>query len=154
MSEYLIEQLNSTRNVEIVHRAEVVGGSEANDVLAELVISHLDAGTTERVEAAGLFVLIGSTPHTAWLGSVVQRDTSGSVLVGADVDRSALADPDRRPLPLETSAPGVFAVGDTRRGSVKRVATAVGDGAMVIQLVHQYLARSPSAAVRGEAAGG
>jgi thioredoxin reductase (NADPH) len=74
MSEYLIEQLNSTRNVSIVHRAEVVGGGEANDVLAELVISHLDTGTTERVEAAGLFVLIGSTPHTAWLDSVVQRD--------------------------------------------------------------------------------
>jgi thioredoxin reductase (NADPH) len=154
MSEYLIEQLNSTRNVSIVHRAEVVGGGEANDVLAELVISHLDTGTTERVEAAGLFVLIGSTPHTAWLDSVVQRDASGSVLVGADVDRSVLADPDRRPLPLETSAPGVFAVGDTRRGSVKRVATAVGDGARVVQLVHRYLAQSPSAPVGGDAAGG
>ena len=93
--------------------------------------------------AGGLFVLIGSRPHTSWLGSAVQRDESGFVVVGPEVDRSALADPDRVPLPLETSAPGVFAIGDARRGSVKRVATAVGDGAAVVQLVHRYLAEEP-----------
>ena len=143
MSDYLIEQLESTRNVDIRHRAQVVGGAAIDDVLAEIEIADLDAGTTERVAAGGLFVLIGSRPHTAWLGSAVQRDESGFVVVGPEVDGSALAEPDRVPLPLETSAPGVFAIGDTRRGSIKRVATAVGDGAAVVQLVHQYLAEVP-----------
>jgi thioredoxin reductase (NADPH) len=146
MSDYLIEQLHGTRNVDILHRAEVVGGREADDGLAEIAISEIDTGTTERVDAAGLFVLIGSTPHTGWLGSAVQRDPSGSVLVGADVDRTALADPERETMALETSEPGVFAVGDTRRGSIKRVATAVGDGAAVVQLVHRYLAEAPARA--------
>ena len=87
---------------------------------------------------------MGSTPHTGWLEGTVQRDGAGYVVVGADVDRAALADPSRTPLPLETSVPGVFAIGDARRGSVKRAATAVGDGAAVIQLVHGYLADTPS----------
>lgn len=143
MSEYLIEQLQSTRNVEIRYRAQVVGGAAVDDVLAEIEVADLDAGTTERVPAAGLFVLIGSKPHTAWLGSAVARDETGFVVVGGEIERSARGDPDRDPLPLETSAPGVFAIGDARRGSIKRVATAVGDGAAVIQLVHRYLAATP-----------
>ncbi len=98
MSEYLIEQLQSTRNVDIRHRAQVVGGAAIDDVLAEIEIADLDAGTTERVPAGGLFVLIGSRPHTAWLGSVVQRDESGFVVVGPEVDRSAARRPDRVPL--------------------------------------------------------
>jgi len=144
MSDYLIEQIRSTRNVDIVHRATVVGGTAVDESLTEIEMSHLDQGTTEVVPAAGLFLLIGSTPHTGWLEGTVQRDEAGYVLVGADVDRAALADPARTPLPLETSVPGVFAIGDVRRGSVKRVATAVGDGAAVVQLVHGYLAETPS----------
>ena len=103
----------------------------------------MNSGTTEVIPAAGLFVLIGSSPHTGWLEGTVQLDATGFVLVGADVDRSALADPARPPLPLETSVPGVFAVGDVRRGSIKRVATAVGDGAAVVEVVHGYLASVP-----------
>jgi thioredoxin reductase (NADPH) len=143
MSEYLIEQLRSTRNVDIRYRAQVVGGRAVDDVLAEVEIADLDTGATERAPAAGLFVLIGSTPHTAWLGSAVQRDETGFVVVGSEVDRSPPDGSHRERLPLETSAPGVFAVGDARRGSIKRVATAVGDGARVVQLVHRYLAETP-----------
>jgi thioredoxin reductase (NADPH) len=144
MSDYLIEQIRSTRDVDILFRAAVVGGTAVDGSLAEIEISYLDEGTSEVVPAAGLFLLIGSTPHTDWLEGTVQRDEAGYVRVGADVDRDALADPTRAPLPLETSVPGVFAIGDARRGSVKRVATAVGDGAAVIQLVHGYLAEAPA----------
>ncbi|HLM63551.1 MAG TPA: FAD-dependent oxidoreductase [Acidimicrobiales bacterium] len=144
MSEYLIEQMASTRNIDIVHRAAVVGGTAVDESLAEIEVSRLDDGTSEVVPCAGLFLLIGSTPHTGWLEGAVQRDQAGYVLVGADVDRAEVADPTRAPLPLETSVPGVFAIGDARRGSVKRVATAVGDGAAVVQLVHGYLAEAPA----------
>jgi len=144
MSEYLIEQMASTRNIDIVHRAAVVGGTAVDESLAEIEVSRLDDGTSEVVPCAGLFLLIGSTPHTGWLEGAVQRDQAGYVLVGADVDRAETADPTRARLPLETSVPGVFAIGDARRGSVKRVATAVGDGAAVVQLVHGYLAEAPA----------
>jgi thioredoxin reductase (NADPH) len=145
MSEYLVEQIHSTRNVEIVRRAAVVGGrSGDDDSLAEIEIAHLDEDTTEIVPAAALFLLIGSTPHTGWLEGAVQRDEAGYVLVGPDVDRQAVSDHARVALPLETSLPGVFAIGDARRGSIKRVATAVGDGAAVVQIVHGYLAERPA----------
>ncbi|HZA78011.1 MAG TPA: FAD-dependent oxidoreductase [Acidimicrobiales bacterium] len=145
-SGYLVEQIRSTRNVDVVHRVAVTGGSAVDDSLAEIEICHLDDDTTETLPAAGLFVFIGATPHTAWLEGTVQRDADGYLLVGQDVDRDALAGPVRAPLSLETSVPGVFAIGDARRGSVKRVATAVGDGAAVVQLVHHYLAGVPAPA--------
>jgi thioredoxin reductase (NADPH) len=145
MSDYLVEQIRSTRTVDIRYRTAVVGGTAVDDSLAEIAISNLDEGTTEVVPAEGLFVLIGSVPHTGWLGGTVQRDASGYVLVGDDVDRAALVDRDRAPLALETSVPGVFAVGDARRGAVQRVATAVGDGASVVRLVHGYLTETQAA---------
>jgi len=145
-SGYLVEQIRSTRNIDIVHRVAVAGGTAVDDSLAEIEILHLDDDTTEILPAAGLFVFIGSTPHTGWLEGTVERDSEGYVLVGPDVDRNVLAEPIRTPLSLETSVPGVFAIGDARRGSVKRVATAVGDGAAVVQLVHLYLAGAPATA--------
>ena len=138
MSEYLIDQMRNTRNVSIVHRAAVVGGASVDGCLDSLEIEHLDDGRREVLPAAGLFVLIGSTPHTAWLDDIVDRDPGGYILTGNDVDPVAFGG--RMPLPLETSVPGVFAIGDTRHGSVKRVATAVGDGATAIQGLHGYLA--------------
>ena len=140
MSEYLIAELHSTRNVDIVYNASVVGGQSVEDSLSGVEIAQAPSGSTEVVPAAGLFVLIGSSPHTQWLAGTVQLDETGFVAVGADVDRTRLEDPERTPLPLETSVPGVFAVGDARRGSIKRVATAVGDGAAVVEIVHGYLA--------------
>jgi thioredoxin reductase (NADPH) len=146
MSEYLIEQIHSARNVDVMYNVAVVGGRAVEDSLAEIEISRLDDQTTEVVPAAGLFVLIGATPHTSWLDETVQRDEGGFVLVGADVDRDASPDPSRVPMPLETSVPGIFAIGDVRSGSVKRVATAVGDAAAVVQAVRSHLAAVPAGA--------
>jgi thioredoxin reductase (NADPH) len=139
MSEYLIEQLHSTRNIDVRYRVAVVGGNAVDDALAELEIFHLDEGTTEVISATGLFVFIGATPHTDWLGQDVQRNNEAFVVVGNDVDRGATHDPLRVPLPLETSLPGVFAIGDARAGSVKRVATAVGDAPAVVASVRQHV---------------
>ena len=141
MSEYLISQLDATRNVTIRYRTAVRGGREADQCLAGLVVGDPDGGgEDEELPAAGLFVLIGSVPRTAWLPDDVRRDPAGFLQTGPDGD----ADPDAKlRLPLETSIPGVFAIGDIRAGSIKRVATAVGDGATVISLIHGYLAEHP-----------
>ncbi len=152
MSDYLIRQMESTPNITIRHRAEVVGGSEQDGTLNEIVVRDLDAGTDSHEPTTGLFVLIGSVPNTDWLGDALQRDEGGFLRCGADVDRHAdasRADPSGgapAPALLETSMPGVFAVGDVRSGSVKRVATAVGDGAIAVQLLHRYLATLPPTA--------
>ena len=130
--------------MEIVYNATVVGGQSVEDSLTAIEIAHASSGTTDVVPAAGLFVLIGSSPHTGVArGNRPAGRSRDSSLVGADVDRAVLADPERTPLPLETSVPGVFAVGDVRRGSIKRVATAVGDGAAVVEVIHGYLAAAP-----------
>jgi thioredoxin reductase (NADPH) len=109
--------------------------------------SHLEAVTLEdvgtrrqrKVPAAAVFVLIGAEPHTDWLRDVVQLDERGFVLTGRDIPQSAWRVP-RAPLPFETSVPGVFAAGDVRYGSVKRVAGAVGEGSVTVGSVHRYLA--------------
>jgi thioredoxin reductase (NADPH) len=92
-----------------------------------------------------LFVLIGAQPHTGWLPDTIQRDRWGFVVTGADLLRHSTPPPgwplERPPMPFESSMPGVFAVGDVRHGSIKRVASAVGEGSVAIQLVHQYLNR-------------
>jgi thioredoxin reductase (NADPH) len=93
----------------------------------------------ETLATSAVFVLIGAHPNTDWLPAAISRDEHGFVLVGADAAASGSWPLKRPPLQLETSMPGVFAVGDVRRGSVKRVASAVGDGAVVVQLVHQFL---------------
>jgi thioredoxin reductase (NADPH) len=145
MSDYLIRQLESTPNITIRHRAEVVGGLDDDGMLGGILVRDLDAGTESHEPVTGLFVLIGSLPNTDWLEDALQRDEGGYLRCGTDVDR-----PDEglggRAL-LETSMPGVFAVGDVRSGSVKRVATAVGDGAIAVQLLHRYLASLPAAAI-------
>ncbi|KRF36135.1 FAD-dependent oxidoreductase [Nocardioides sp. Soil805] len=143
MSDYLIAQLEATRNVAIRYRSAVLGGREADGCLAGLTVGDPRGGGTEEVPAAGLFVLIGSVPRTSWLPDEVARDDAGFVRTGPDpADAAGMAQGQAR-LPLETSLPGVFAVGDVRSGSIKRVATAVGDGATVIALLHGYLAAHP-----------
>jgi len=136
MSEYLISQLAATRNVTIRYRTAVHGGRQVDGCLAAITVGDPDGRATEELEATGLFVLIGSVPRTSWLPDEVRRDPAGFVRTGPDAD-----DPDgtMRHL-LETTLPGVFAIGDVRAGSVKRVATAVGDGATVISRIHGYLA--------------
>jgi thioredoxin reductase (NADPH) len=102
------------------------------------------SGRTSVFPAAAVFVMIGAEPHTEWLQGTVQRDENGYLLTGRDLDHEGQGSPywplARAPMLLETSLPGVFAVGDVRRGSVKRVASAVGEGATAVQLVHEYLA--------------
>jgi thioredoxin reductase (NADPH) len=114
----------------------VVGGG-GDGVLEHLVLRDSVRQIEEAVPAHGLFVMIGAQPHTDWLPATVRRDQHGFVLTGAAtaVDWTL----ERPPYPLETSAPGIFAVGDVRRGSVKRVASAVGEGSTAIQLLHDLL---------------
>lgn len=143
MSDYLIGQLEATRNVTIRYGTSVVDGREEDGGLAALTVRGTHGSATGELEARGLFVLIGSVPRTSWLPEQVQRDEAGFVRTGRDC---AVEDPGAAPSQLETSLPGVYAIGDVRAGSIKRVATAVGDGATVISLLHGYLAAHPEPA--------
>jgi len=112
--------------------------------LEALTVEDTSAGTTQTLAVAAAFLLIGADPCTGWLGDAVVTDDDGFVVTGDELQLSRL-DPagdgrQRAPFPLETSRPGVFAVGDVRSGSIKRVASAVGEGAMAVALVHRYLA--------------
>jgi thioredoxin reductase (NADPH) len=141
MSEYLVREIAASPIIDVVHETEVIA-CEGDDRLTALQLRDRESGATRRVPADGLFVFIGSEPRTDWLDGTLQRDKWGFVLTGTDVpvDLRETIDGVRRPLAaLETSVPGVFAIGDVRRGSVKRVASAVGEGAVVIPLVHQFL---------------
>jgi thioredoxin reductase (NADPH) len=139
MSDYLIRQLATAANIEVRHRTEVVDGT-GEGRLTGLVLRDGETGTTSAVPAAALFVLIGAEPHTGWLPADIRRDRHGYVLTGTDLPAPGLP---RAPLPFETSLPGVFAVGDVRHGSVKRVASSVGEGSVAIRQVHDYLAPAP-----------
>ena len=138
MSDYLVRQIVHLPNVEVRLRTEVVDADGAHS-LQRISVRDRARGTIESVPAEMLFVLIGAQPHTEWLAETLLRDRHGFIVTGRDLppDRFAGARP---PMRFETSVPGVFAIGDVRRGSVKRVASAVGEGAVVIQLVHDYLA--------------
>ena len=140
MSDYLIRQLDATPNVQVCYRVQVAGGTGTGH-LQSLVLAEIASGATRTVPADALFALIGAQPRTDWLGDAVARDRWGFILTGPDLPADTRWPPGRPPLPLETSLPGVFAAGDARRGSVKRVASAVGEGAATIPLVHRYLAR-------------
>ncbi|MFY1670524.1 FAD-dependent oxidoreductase [Plantactinospora sp. WMMB334] len=143
MSQYLIEQIERIDTIEVHPHSEVVGG-EGTDHLEQLTICDNRAGQRRTVKASWLFVFIGAEPRTDWLGGVVARDARGYVLTGLDLAsdgrRPAGWSLPRDPYPLESSLPGVFAAGDVRADSIKRVASAVGEGAMVVSLAHQYLA--------------
>ena len=142
MSEYLIKEIAGTPNIAVRHNTVVTGGGGTGR-LENLMLQDRLSGTTETVPAVAVFVLIGAEPRTQWLPDAVVRDRWGFLVTGTDL----MADghpPAGWPLPrppmyLESSLPGVFAVGDVRRGSVKRVASAVGEGSIAIRLVHDYL---------------
>jgi thioredoxin reductase (NADPH) len=140
MSTYLVDRITASPNI-AVRCATEVGAADGDDHLERLTLVDRTSGGREEVEASWLFVFIGASPRTDWLGEPVVRDSHGFVLTGPDVVTSgvpwSLA---RAPFALETSMPGVFAAGDVRLDSMKRVASAVGEGAMSIYLVHRYLA--------------
>jgi thioredoxin reductase (NADPH) len=142
MSEYLIREIESAPNISVRPRVAVTGGA-GQGRLERLTLTDLESGATETVAAAALFVLIGAEPRTRWLPDAVRRDDSGFVLTGADLLADGYAPGEwplrRPPMLLESSLPGVFAAGDVRHGSVKRVASAVGEGSTAIQLVHNHL---------------
>ncbi len=142
MSDYLIRQIGAAPNVDVSYRVQVTDGTGTGH-LQSLVLQDIPSGARHSVPADALFVLIGSQPRTEWLADSVARDRRGFILTGPDLAAgTGHRWPARRPplpLPLETSLPGVFAAGDVRRGSVNRVASAVGEGAATIPLVHRYL---------------
>src|SRR5215468_10611234 len=141
MSDYLIRQIDAAPNVDVRYRCEVAGGGGSGH-LDQLLLRDRDSGNTDLVPAAGLFVLIGAQPFTGWLPEAIECDQWGFICTGPDTSRQWPLP--RAPLQLETSMPGVFAAGDARHGSVKRVASAVGDGSIAIRLVHEYLALPPA----------
>jgi thioredoxin reductase (NADPH) len=132
MSDYLVRELDALPNVDVRTRVEVVDGV-GEDFLEAVVLRDVDTGTEETREGV-LFVLIGSEPRTDWLAGSVELDSGGAVLTGDDLPDGDPARPE-----LESSMPGVFAVGDVRSGAVKRVAAAVGEGARVVALIHKHL---------------
>ena len=142
MSHYLIEQLHALGNVS-VRLCTVVDQAHGDGHLEGLTLRHLPSGTTERAPTNHMFVFIGARPRTDWLAGVLDRDERGFLLTGPDllVDgrRPHGWSADRDPWPLEASVPGVFVAGDVRADSVKRVASAVGEGAMAVTLAHRYL---------------
>ena len=146
MSEYLIKEIDSTPRVHVRLQTEVAA-ARGEHRLSELVLRDRRTGQQEAVPAAALFVMIGATPHTGWLPDSIARDRHEFVLTGGDVPGSGSPGDTRpAPLPLETSLPGVFAAGDVRAGSVKRVASAVGEGSVAIPQVHQHLQRQATRA--------
>jgi thioredoxin reductase (NADPH) len=136
MSRYLVRQVEATPKVDVRVGTEVVDGGGAGR-LEHLVLRDRKTGREQTVPADGLFLMIGARPHTDWLPPDIARDERGFVVTGPDLGDEDSWPLDRRPLQLETSVPGVFAAGDVRNGSVKRVASAVGEGSVAIQMLHQ-----------------
>ena len=139
MSRYLIEQITAHESIHVETRTQVVGLHGDVD-LAEVDVHDTDSGVTSRRPATVLFVMIGADAVTGWLPPQVARDEHGFVITGSDAADTDAWTADRRPYALETTVPGIFAIGDVRSGSVKRVAAGVGEGGMGIAYVHQYLA--------------
>src|SRR5215218_9826886 len=144
MSRYLVDRITSAENVELLPNTEV-REFMGEDRLEGAVVEDNRSGIRRNLGVRALFAFIGAKANTAWLQGAVELDKRGFVLTGRALDGSALEEDawqalSREPYPLETSLPGVFAAGDVRGGSIKRVASAVGEGAMAVTLVHQYLA--------------
>jgi thioredoxin reductase (NADPH) len=143
MSQYLIKQIDETPNIRVRTRTQIVE-VHGESRLERITIASSDSAEPETVPATAVFIFIGAQPHTAWLNGVLERDDKGFILTGRDLIRDGKPPKgwpaDTEPALLEASVPGVFVVGDVRHGSVKRVASSVGEGAIAVQLVHQYLA--------------
>jgi thioredoxin reductase (NADPH) len=144
MSQYLIDQINETPNIQLWNHASVAE-VHGETHLEEISILCSDTNKVERVTASSMFIFIGALPRTDWLGDMVVRDERGFILTGPDLMQGGQRPKgwtlERDPFLLETNVPGVFAVGDVRHGSVKRVASGVGEGSVAVQFIHQYLSK-------------
>lgn len=144
MSQYLIDQIRKTANIQVEYLSEVVA-VRGEHHLESISVRCNTTGEVENVPASSLFIFIGAEPRTSWLDGIVDRDSRGFVLTGRDLLKDGKRPKgwtlDRDPGLLETNVPGVFAVGDVRHGSIKRVASGVGEGSVAIQFVHQYLSK-------------
>ncbi len=144
MSRYLIDQIERTPNVQLWTHAAVIE-VHGDGHLQEISVQCSDTNTVETVPANAMFIYIGALPRTDWLDEVVMRDERGFVLAGPDLMKDGKPPSawnlDRDPFLLESSVPGVFVVGDVRHGSIKRVASAVGEGAIAVQFIHRYMAK-------------
>ncbi|MBD2506100.1 FAD-dependent oxidoreductase [Nostoc muscorum FACHB-395] len=142
MSQYLIDQIAATANIQVCTDCSVVE-VKGDEHLEEIVIAHAKTGQTETMPARSLFIFIGAIPKTDWLDGIIRRDTQGFIVTGPDLTqngKSPLGWPlERSPFLLESNVPGIFAAGDVRSGSIKRVASGVGEGSIAIQFVHRYL---------------
>jgi thioredoxin reductase (NADPH) len=145
MSQYLIDEIGRTSNIQVEYQTHVVE-VHGEDHLQAITIECGRTNTHERVDACTLFIFIGAQPGTDWLDGVVARDERGFILTGSSLMRDGKPPRswtlERPPGLLETSVPGIFAIGDVRYGSVKRVASGVGEGSIAIQFVHQYLSKA------------
>jgi thioredoxin reductase (NADPH) len=153
MSHYLVQKIQATPNVDVRTSTTIAGGG-GDSRLRELVLRDGPSGDEATVAADALFVLIGAHPHTDWLPADIARDDHGFLRTGDDLPDDHRWPLERRPFALETSMPGVLAAGDVRHGSVKRVASAVGEGSIAVQLIHALFARQAVKLTRAQAASG
>jgi thioredoxin reductase (NADPH) len=147
MSHYLVSQLESHEKI-TVSLCSTVAEVKGDTHLEQIIIADVPTGDVRAMPACALFIFIGARPHTDWVADVVETDSSGFIPTGPGLLRSGQRPNgwslDRDHFLLETSVPGIFAAGDVRQRSVKRVASAVGEGSMAVQFVHQYLSRVPA----------
>jgi thioredoxin reductase (NADPH) len=143
LSQYLVDRIHSAKNIRVLTNTQVAG-IDGDETLREITVENTKTGERQTFASCRLFICIGGVPHTDWAEQVgIQRDEGGYLVTGPDLGgRPANWPLDRNPYYLETSMPGVFAAGDVRHGSVKRCASAVGEGAMAVTFVHRYLAAS------------
>jgi thioredoxin reductase (NADPH) len=142
MSQYLVDQIYGTENIDVKLRT-VVERVDGSEKLESVTLQDLETGKTETFPAAAMFIFIGAVPHSECVADVVVRNHAGFIITGDDLfqdgNNSTVWKLNRDPLLLETSVPGIFAAGDVRQGAIRRVASAVGEGAIAVNLVHQYL---------------
>ncbi|WP_445630042.1 FAD-dependent oxidoreductase [Nostoc sp. DSM 114167] len=142
MSQYLIDQIAATENIKVCTGCTVVE-VKGEEHLEAIAIAHANTGQIETVSVRSLFIFIGASPKTDWLDGVIQRDAQGFIITGPDLAHNGKSPRgwslERSPFLLETNIPGIFAAGDVRYGSIKRVASGVGEGSIAIQFVHRYL---------------
>ena len=142
MSQYLVDQIRGTKNITVALRT-VVTGVKGTDRLESVTVMEKESGEEREISAPAMFIFVGAIAHTQLVGDVIECNRAGFILTGPDLIKDGQRPKNwtlkRDPYLLETSVPGIFAAGDVRQGAVRRVASAVGEGAIAVNLVHQYL---------------